>query len=144
MIPPDSITILVAEDDADDRLMLQEAFGESGAAYNIQFVHDGQELMSRLVLSANQNDAELPTMVVLDLNMPKKDGREALREIKQNPKLAHIPVVVLTTSKSPEDIRNAYHLGANCYITKPVTFDSLMEMVRSFNRFWFGIVRLPS
>jgi CheY-like chemotaxis protein len=144
MIPPDSITILVAEDDADDRLMLQEAFGESGAVYNIQFVHDGQELMSRLVLSANQNDAELPTMVVLDLNMPKKDGREALREIKQNPKLAHIPVVVLTTSKSPEDIRNAYHLGANCYITKPVTFDSLMEMVRSFNRFWFGIVRLPS
>lgn len=143
MTTTNSSFILVAEDDADDRLMLQEAFGESEAPCSIDFVHDGQELMNRLTSIASQNSEPLPTMVVLDLNMPRKDGREALREIKQHAKLAHIPVIVLTTSKSPEDIRNAYQLGANCYITKPVTFDSLMLMVRTFNKFWFEIVRLP-
>lgn len=132
--------ILIAEDDADDRLMIHEAFGEIGLGDAVRFVEDGQELMTRLGGSAA---TDLPSMIVIDLNMPRKDGREALREIKETSRLRHIPVVVLTTSKSPEDIRNAYALGANCYITKPVTFESLLSMVQAFHRFWFGIVRLP-
>ena len=131
--------ILIAEDDADDRLMIHEAFGEIGLGDKVRFVEDGQELMTRLGGNVN----ELPSMIVIDLNMPRKDGREALREIKEAKHLRHIPVVVLTTSKSPEDIRNAYALGANCYITKPVTFESLLSMVQAFHNFWFGIVRLP-
>jgi len=136
-------TLLIAEDDADDRLMIREAFDESGATHDLQFVQDGHELIARLRDLVYQPEAKLPSLVVLDLNMPRKDGRDALREIKQHPRLSHVPVVVLTTSKSPEDIRNAYLLGANCYITKPVTFDGLLQMARAFNAFWFGIARLP-
>ena len=143
MNSPIQFSILIAEDDADDRLMIQEAFQESGTPHYLQFVQDGHELIThlhKLVLQPVQN---LPSIIVIDLNMPRKDGREALREIKQNPQLGHIPVIVLTTSKAPEDIRNSYMLGANCYITKPVTFDALLRMTQTFNAFWFEMVRLP-
>lgn len=135
--------ILIAEDDADDRLMIQEAFQESGLMTPLHFVHDGQELLNRLTHQVVAAHPELPAMIVLDLNMPRKDGREALREIKRHPGLSHIPVVVLTTSKSPEDIRYSYQLGANCYITKPVSFDALLSMVNALNKFWFDVVHLP-
>ena len=136
--------IWIAEDDADDRLMIQEAFAEIGMGDGVVFFHDGQNLMQQLnaLVEAQSRDA-LPHLVVLDLNMPRKDGREALREIKADHALRFIPVVILTTSKSPEDIRNAYALGANCYITKPVTFESLLSTVQTFHTFWFGIARLP-
>jgi len=133
-------TILIAEDDADDRLMIQEAFSEIGLGDAVRFVEDGQELMTRLGGSSTAT----PSMIIIDLNMPRKDGREALRDIKEDSRLRRIPVVVLTTSKSPEDIRNDYSLGANCYITKPVTFEALLTMVQTFQKFWFGVVRLPS
>jgi two-component system, response regulator len=135
--------ILIAEDDADDRLMIQEAFSESGVPHTLLFAQDGQELLAILAASLQNNEPQ-PQLVLLDLNMPRKDGREALREIKSNTQLRHIPVVVLTTSKSPEDIRNAYALGANCYITKPVTFESLLATVHAFSNFWFNVVRLPA
>jgi CheY-like chemotaxis protein len=136
--------ILIAEDDTDDRLMIQEAFVENGMNYILHFVHDGQELLTYLDKQSGNGKNAMPDMIILDLNMPRKDGREALREIRSAPEWKHIPVVVLTTSKSPEDIRNSYTLGANCYITKPVTFESLMHMVHTFSKFWFDIVRLPS
>ena len=144
-MPPNTLQrIWIAEDDADDRLMIQEAFMEIGMGDGVVFFHDGQDLMQRLNgLVESQHRDGLPHLVVLDLNMPRKDGREALREIKADVALRFIPVVILTTSKSPEDIRNAYALGANCYITKPVTFESLLATVQAFHSFWFGVARLP-
>ncbi|HZG01872.1 MAG TPA: response regulator [Chitinophagales bacterium] len=144
MTPNTLQRIWIAEDDADDRLMIQEAFMEIEMGDGVVFFHDGQDLMQRLNgLVESQHRDGLPHLVVLDLNMPRKDGREALREIKADVALRFIPVVILTTSKSPEDIRNAYALGANCYITKPVTFESLLATVQAFHSFWFGVARLP-
>jgi CheY-like chemotaxis protein len=140
-----AITILMAEDDADDRVLARDAMQESRSANHLRFVEDGQELMDYLTRSGMyaKREAPRPGLILLDLNMPRKDGREALREIKNDPDLRHIPVVVLTTSKTEEDVARAYDLGANSFITKPVTFDGLVEIVRTIDKYWFNIVELP-
>lgn len=140
--PNGAIKILVADDDADDRFLIKEAFEESSLANTLDFVEDGVELMDYLK-SSYAGDKELPGLILLDLNMPKKDGREALKEIKSDPTLKRIPVVVLTTSKAEEDIFRTYDLGVNSFITKPVTFDGLVEVIQSLSNYWRQIVRLP-
>jgi len=141
-----SIRIVVAEDDLDDQMMLREALHENRLANEIHFVENGEELMNYLNRTNQYSDPVIsprPGMILLDLNMPKKDGREALKEIKSNPALRHIPVVVLTTSKAEEDIVRTYNLGVNSFITKPVTFDSLVAVIRDMSRYWLEIVELP-
>ncbi len=140
------ITILMADDDADDRMMTKEAFEESHLANDLRFVEDGVELLDYLQRRGRYADpaaSPRPGLILLDLNMPKKDGREALEEIKQDPALRSIPVVVLTTSKEEEDIHRSYALHVNSYITKPVTFESLVAVVRALGKYWLEIVELP-
>lgn len=141
-----SITILMADDDPDDRLMAQEALQEARVANQLHLVGDGEELLEFLLRRgryAPPAEAPRPGMILLDLNMPRKDGREALREIKANPDLRSIPVVVLTTSRAEEDILRSYDLGVNSFITKPVTFSGLVEVMKALGRYWFEIVALP-
>ena len=140
------ITILIADDDADDCEMIREALEESRLANDLRFVGDGEELMRYLRREGNfadPKDSPEPGLILLDLNMPKKDGREALKEIKQDTKFRSVPVVVLTTSKAEEDIFRTYDLGVNSYVTKPVTFESLVVILRDIGRYWFEIVELP-
>ncbi|HAK61476.1 MAG TPA: two-component system response regulator [Nitrospiraceae bacterium] len=142
-----SITILMADDDEDDRMMAKEALEDARLVNVIRFVEDGEELMDYLCRRGNYADAEnapRPGLILLDLNMPKKDGREALKEIKGDPDLRRIPIVVLTTSKAEEDIYRTYDLGVNSFITKPVSFESLVEIMKGLARYWFEIVELPS
>lgn len=137
----------MADDDPDDCLLIKEAFQESLISNSIYFVEDGVELMDYLRRQdkfENPRDAPTPDLILLDLNMPRKDGREALAEIKSDPRLRYIPVVVLTTSKAEEDIMRSYDIGAASYITKPVTFDGLVEAIRGLGQYWVQIVRLPS
>jgi len=140
------ITILLADDDADDRMLTRDALAESRLANNLKFVEDGEQLLDYLCRRGNYaspDDSPRPGLILLDLNMPRKDGREALREIKSNPNLRHIPIVVLTTSKAEEDIYRTYDLGVNSFITKPVTFEGLVGVMRALGRYWFEIVELP-
>lgn len=139
------ITILLADDDPDDRLMAQEAMAESRLTNPLATVQDGEELLEYLKGEGRfaGSPPPLPGLILLDLNMPRKDGREALREIKGDPRLRRIPVVVLTTSKAEEDILRTYDLGVNSFITKPVTFDQLVEVMRGLGRYWLEIVELP-
>jgi CheY-like chemotaxis protein len=144
--PRTSMTILMADDDADDRLMTQEAFEEARLVNELHFVEDGEALLDYLYRRgpyAGRSAAQDPGLILLDLNMPKKDGREALKEIKEDPALRHIPIVVLTTSKAEEDILRTYDLGVSSFITKPVTFAGLVELVQALTRYWFEIVILP-
>lgn len=139
------IVILVAEDDPDDRLLMREAFEESRLANELHFVEDGEELLDYLNKRnayADQN-APYPGLILLDLNMPRKDGREALAEIKESPELRRIPVVVMTTSKAEEDILRTYDLGVSSFIVKPITFDGLIRVMQALGRYWFEIVELP-
>ena len=140
------ITILLADDDEDDRKLAQDALVESRLANDLHTVENGEELMDYLLRRgkyAALADSPRPGLILLDLNMPKKDGREALREIKADPSLRQIPVVVLTTSKAEEDIYRTYDLGANSFITKPVMFESLVRVMRDLGTYWFEIVELP-
>lgn len=140
------ITILIADDDADDRLMIRDALEENRLANDVKFVENGEELMDYLLRRGKYKSgaqSPRPGLILLDLNMPKMDGREALKEIKNDKNLRGIPVVVLTTSKAEEDIYRTYHLGVNSFITKPVTFDSLVTITRDLGRYWFEIVELP-
>lgn len=140
------ITILMADDDPDDRLLAQNAFKASHLANDLRFVVDGQELMDYLQRRGKYADPALsprPGLILLDLNMPRKDGREALSEIKADPELQTIPVVVLTTSKADEDIYRSYAVGASSFITKPVSFEGLVDVVRTVGHYWFEIVVLP-
>lgn len=140
------ITILLADDDADDRMLAQEALAESRLANDLRFVEDGEELLDYLHRRGKYADpatSPRPGLILLDLNMPRKDGREALREIKSVPHLRQIPVVVLTTSKAEEDIYRTYDLGVNSFVTKPVTFDGLVSVMKTLGRYWFEIVELP-
>jgi len=140
------ITILLADDDADDRMLTQEALRESRLANDLRMVEDGEELMDYLTRQgkfARAEDAPRPGLILLDLNMPRKDGREALKEIKSDPALRQIPVVVLTTSKAEEDIYRTYDLGVNSFITKPVDFQGLVKAMQALGRYWFEIVELP-
>jgi len=144
---PKPITILVADDDADDRMMIKEALEENRLANNLHFVENGIELMDYLQRRGKYESLQAsprPGLILLDLNMPKKDGREALKDIKSDPDLRGIPVVVLTTSKAEEDIYRTYNLGVNSFITKPVTFDSLVTITKELGRYWFEIVELPT
>lgn len=138
--------ILMADDDEDDRRSVAKAWKNARAANPIHFVNDGEELMDYLYHRGKFADLPgwaRPGLILLDLNMPKKDGREALREIKADPELRQIPVVVLTTSKAEEDIYRTYDLGANSFITKPVTFTSMVELVQILGRYWIEIVESP-
>ncbi|MFZ1071886.1 MAG: response regulator [Verrucomicrobiia bacterium] len=140
------ITILLADDDPDDRQLTRDAFGENRLVNDLHCVEDGEELMDYLRRRGRYTDLEgepLPGLILLDLNMPRKDGREALKEIKEDPILRRIPIVVLTTSKAEEDILRSYDLGVNSYVTKPVTFKSLVELIKVLGQYWFEVVKLP-
>lgn len=140
------IVILMADDDDDDYLLTQKALKQSKLLNTLCRVHDGEELMDYLRRQgkfADDSTCVRPGVILLDLNMPRKDGREALKEIKSDPELRDIPVVVFTTSKAEEDIFKSYQLGVNSFITKPVTFDGLIKVVRTLGKYWFEIVELP-
>ncbi len=141
-----AITILMADDDPDDRQLTREAFEENHLANDLRFVEDGEELLdylNRRGKYAAEGAAPVPGLILLDLNMPRKDGREALREIKADPRLRNIRVVILTTSKAEEDVIRSYDLSAASYITKPVTFERLVEVVQALGKYWLEIVELP-
>jgi CheY-like chemotaxis protein len=140
------IRILLAEDDPDDRLLTRRALEKSRLANSIEAVKDGEELMAYLRHEAPYDDpdaAPRPGLILLDLNMPRMDGREALRKIKSDPDLRRIPVIVLTTSEAEQDILQSYDLGVNAFVTKPVTFDGLADAIQTLGDFWFEIVKLP-
>jgi CheY-like chemotaxis protein len=141
-----SIVILIAEDDPDDQLLEREALEENRLINEVYFVNDGEELLDYLYHRGQFSDpvtAPRPDLILLDLNMPKIDGRQALAIIKEDSELRRIPVVVLTTSKAEEDILRSYNLGVNSFIVKPVTFESLVQLIRVLTQYWFSIVRLP-
>ncbi len=141
-----SVVILIADDDPEDCQFIRDAFHEGLLVNGLRFVEDGEELMDYLHRRgryAGPASSARPGIILLDLNMPKKDGREALMEIKSDPALRTIPVVVLTTSKAEEDILRSYNLGANAYITKPVTFAGLVGAIEALGNFWLEVVQLP-
>ncbi len=141
------ITILMADDDEDDRLLTLEAMEEARLINQLRFVEDGAELLDYLQRRGAYSEpgsAPRPGLILLDLNMPRMDGREALAKIKADPALRRIPVVVMTTSKAEEDILRSYDLGASSFITKPVGFSELIHVVSTLNQYWTGIVRLPA
>lgn len=140
------VIILMADDDEEDRMLAEDALQEARLTNELHFVEDGEELIDYLQRKGNYThlkDTPLPGLILLDLNMPKKDGREALREIKTDPYLKSIPVVVLTTSSSDMDVIKTYDLGVNSFITKPVTFEGLVEVMKQLKSYWFEIVKLP-
>jgi len=142
-----SNVILMAEDDADDQLLVKEAFAECGVREQLRFVADGEELLDYLMRRgqyASAGTSPRPGLILLDLNMPRKDGREALREIREHPDLRRVPIVVFTTSRADTDIREVYELGANSFITKPVAFDALVTTVTKMVGYWFELVELPT
>jgi len=141
-----SVTLLMAEDDDDDFLLASDAFKKAQLLNPVKRVRDGEELMEYLQRRGNYAEpasSPEPGLILLDLNMPKKDGREAITEIKANANLRHYPIVVLTTSNTEEDILRSYDLGVASYIRKPVTFKSLVEAILVIGRYWFEIVELP-
>ena len=144
----DAVSILMADDDAEDRQLTSEAMVEARLGNEMRFVVDGEDLMDYLhqrgEYAEGGRDAPRPGIILLDLNMPKMDGREALAEIKSDPQLRQIPVVVLTTSRAEEDVFRTYDLGVNSFVSKPVTFAGLVEVVQTFGRYWFEIVDLPA
>jgi chemotaxis family two-component system response regulator Rcp1 len=137
------VEILLVEDSPTDVLLAKEALEFSRIVNNLHTVPDGVEAMAFLRREGQYNEAPFPGLILLDLNLPKKDGREVLSEIKTDERLKRIPVVVLTTSRSEIDILKAYGLHANCYIVKPVDFEKFSEVVRSIENFWFAVVTLP-
>ena len=141
------ITILVADDDEEDRMLMQAAWLESRLANDLRFVTDGQQLMDYLHRCGTYADADAsppPGLILLDLHMPRKSGREALAEIKADPRLRHIPVVILTSSNAEQDIAQSYELGVSSYITKPVSFADLVTVVKAVGHYWLEIVKLPT
>lgn len=140
------VNILIADDDQDDCLLTREAFRECKIANRLHFVHDGEALLDYLKRRPPYDDEQkfpMPGLILLDLNMPLKDGREALTEIKADKVLRAIPVVILTTSSAEEDILVSYDLGVNSFITKPVSYSGLIEVIRALSRYWLDIVELP-
>lgn len=144
--PRKPLTILLADDDLDDYLLTQEALQESRLVNDLRLVHDGEELLDDLFQrgpSAAPGAAPRPGVILLDLNMPRMDGRAALEKIKADPLARRIPIVVLTTSQAEEDIYRSDDLGAHSFISKPVTFTALVEVMRSLGQYGFEIVQLP-
>lgn len=141
------ISILMADDDPDDRRFARDALAKSRLANALQCVEDGEELLEYLGRRGRYGGPDAPArpgLILLDLNMPRVDGREALRAIKADPELRQIPIVILTTSRAEEDVFRSYDLGANSFISKPVTFNGLVEVMRDLGRYWFEIVELPA
>jgi len=140
------ITILVADDDADDRMLIEDAFDESCLQNPLHFVEDGEQLLQYLRREGpyeKHAGEAYPGVILLDLNMPKMCGRTALSKIKEDPELCRIPIIILTTSKAEEDILRTYGLGVSSFITKPVTFDRLVDVVKTIGAYWIEIVALP-
>ena len=138
--------VLMAEDDSDDRLLVKDAMAECRWDGELRFVENGEELLDYLRRRGRYSlpaSAQRPGLILLDLNMPRKDGREALREIKGDPELRRIPVVVFTTSKADTDIGRLYDLGANSFVSKPIQFHALVNVMRTLGEYWFSTVRLP-
>ena len=143
----EGVSILLADDDEDDRMLAIDALREAKLANDIVTVNDGEELMDYLYRRGEYSDprsSPRPGLILLDLNMPKKDGREALNEIRADPELRRIPIVVLTTSEAEEDILRTYELGVNSFITKPVSFEGLVRIMKTLRSYWLEIVRLPA
>ena len=138
------IEILLVEDNPGDERLTREALKEGKVYSNLHWVKDGVEALDFLRRYGKYGAAPRPDIILLDLNLPKKDGREVLSEIKQDADLRYIPVVILTTSKAEEDVLRSYHLHANCYVTKPVDLDKFIVVVQSIDRFWLTVVTLPS
>jgi len=138
------IEILLVEDNEGDIGLVEEVFQEAKIRNNLYIAEDGEEAMLFLHKEGKFSDVPRPDIILLDLNLPRKDGREVLKEIKENDSLKRIPVVVLTTSKSEEDIFRSYNLHANSYITKPVDFDQFIKVIKSIEDFWLDVVKLPS
>lgn len=144
-LQPKPIHILLADDDEDDRYLTREAFQQHFPKSRVSFAEDGEDLLDFLHYRGRYVGAEhtLPELILLDLNMPRKDGREALREIKSSDTFRHIPIVVLTTSDAREDIETSYFNGANSFITKPPTFQRLSEVTKAIGQYWFSVVTVP-
>ena len=138
------VSILMAEDDIEDQMLIREALKESDANYNLTIVNNGEELVDYLNQRGTYSGVSLPKIVLLDLNMPRKNGHEALAEIKANPNLKQIPIIVLTTSDAEEDIQSTYSMGVSSYICKPVRFQELVDLVNTLGHYWFELVQLPS
>ena len=141
---PQAIQVLLVEDSPGDIRLTQEALKDAKIHINLHVVRDGEQAMSFLMREGEYANAPRPDLILLDLNLPKKDGREVLQEIKESPTLKIIPVVILTTSAAEADILRSYLLHANCYITKPVSLDGFLTVVKSIEDFWMSVVRLPS
>ena len=141
---PQPIQVLLVEDSPGDIRLTQEALKDAKIHINLHVVRDGEQAMSFLMREGEYANAARPDLILLDLNLPKKDGREVLREIKESETLKIIPVVILTTSASEADILRSYLLHANCYITKPVSLDGFLTVVKSIEDFWMSVVKLPS
>jgi CheY-like chemotaxis protein len=138
------IFILIAEDDSDDRFLLQSAFEENGYKDTLHFVENGVEMLEYLnTLSDGRSGVRMPSFILLDLNMPKKDGREVLREIKQNQNLKKIPVIIFSTTNNEQEMRRCYELGANSYITKPNSFENLIKTVAAVRSYWINTTSIP-
>ena len=140
----DPVDILLVEDSPSDQLLAREALADAAVPNRLHIVSDGIEAMAFLRRQGRHHAAPRPDLILLDLNLPRKDGREVLSEIKSNEELQRIPVVVLTTSESEQDVKRAYALHANCYVSKPVDFEAFKRVIRSIEEFWFRTVRLPS
>ena len=139
-----SFEILLVEDNPGDVFLTQEAFREGAFTHHISVAEDGVEAIRFLRREGRYKNAPVPDLILLDLNLPRKDGRELLAEVKNDPALQHIPIIVLTTSRADQDVTRAYRLHANCYLTKPIQMDSFLSMIRSVEDFWLNIVRLPA
>jgi len=139
-------TILMADDDADDYLLVRDALRQTRHDFQLRFVRDGEELADYLFRRgryADGQDAPRPDLILLDLKMPKKDGREVLQELKSHPRFRRIPIVALTTSTAEDDVAYSYDVGVNSYLTKPVTFRALVDMMDTLGKYWFELVELP-
>jgi len=137
------INILLVDDSEDDVELTMAALKKTKLANNVSVVADGIEALKYLRREGEYKDAQMPSLIFLDLNMPRKDGREVLAELKQDPSLRQIPVVILTTSEAEQDILTSYDIGANCYVSKPVDLSQLIKVVQTIDDFWFGVVQLP-
>jgi len=138
-----AIDLVMAEDDPEDQMLVKEAFEEAQVINTLHIVEDGEALFDYLRACDPHTGEDLPDLILLDLNMPKKDGRECIEELKQDAQFRRIPIVVLTTSDAEEDILHSYENGASSYIRKPVTFEKLVEVARMLGGYWLGIVELP-
>jgi len=139
-----SIDILIVEDNIGDARLIKEVFNENKVFNSLHFVNDGVEAMDFLFARGKYKGVPKPDLIILDLNLPKKDGREVLAEIKSDNELKHIPVVIMTISQAEEDILKSYNLHANCFVTKPIDLDQLIKVIKSIENFWFSVVKLPT